>query len=55
LGQYLIATKRFILDHAELPQAYKDKIARLYVSPDEITEQVRLLEEEKLAAQQALG
>jgi hypothetical protein len=55
LGQYLIATKRFILDHAELPQAYKDKIARLYVSPDEITEQVRLLEEEKLAAQQALS
>lgn len=56
LGRYLIATKRFILDHAELPQAYKDKIARLYVSPDEITEQVRILEEEKLAAQQqALG
>ncbi|WP_228724218.1 hypothetical protein [Spirosoma sp. KUDC1026] len=52
LGRYLIATKRFILDHAELPQAYKDKIARLYVSPDEITEQVRILEEEKLAAQQ---
>jgi hypothetical protein len=52
LGSYLIATKRFILDHAELPQAYKDKIARLYVSPEVITEQVRALEEEKLAAQQ---
>ncbi|MCY7358107.1 MAG: hypothetical protein LH609_11730, partial [Rudanella sp.] len=31
LGSYLVDTKRFILDHAELPQAYKDKIARLYV------------------------
>ncbi|GAB3504933.1 hypothetical protein GCM10027341_35940 [Spirosoma knui] len=51
LGQYLIATKRFILDHAELPQAYKDKIARLYVSPEEIVDQVKKLEEEKLAKQ----
>ena len=51
LGKYLIETKRFILDHAELPQAYKDKIARLYVSPEEIVEQVRLLEEQKLEAQ----
>ncbi|AKD55510.1 hypothetical protein [Spirosoma radiotolerans] len=51
LGQYLIHTKRFILDHAELPQAYKDKIARLYVSPEEITEQVRTLEEQKLEMQ----
>ncbi|WP_375443465.1 hypothetical protein [uncultured Fibrella sp.] len=51
LGHYLIETKRFILDHAELPQAYKDKIARLYVSPEEIVEQVKRLEEEKVAAQ----
>ena len=51
LGRYLIETKRFILDHAELPQAYKDKIARLYVSPEEIVEQVKRLEEEKVAAQ----
>ncbi|QJW89157.1 hypothetical protein HNV11_07000 [Spirosoma taeanense] len=53
LGNYIVATKRFILDHAELPQAYKDKIARLYVSPDEIVEQVKKLEEEKLAQQKA--
>lgn len=51
LGRYLIETKRFILDHAELSQAYKDKIARLYVSPEEITEQVKKLEEEKLERQ----
>lgn len=47
LGQYIIATKRFILDHAELPQAYKDKIARLYLSPENIVEQVRKLEEKR--------
>lgn len=48
LGQYLIETKRFILNHAHLPQAYKDKIARLYVSPEEIVDQVKKLEEERL-------
>lgn len=47
LGKYIIATKRFILDHAELPQSYKDKIARLYLSPDVITELVKKLEEKK--------
>ena len=48
MGNYIVATKRFILDHAELPQAYKNKIARLYLSPDVIVEQVRKLEEKKL-------
>jgi len=52
LGKYIIATKRFILDHAELPQAYKDKIARLYLSPDVIVEQIKKLEEKKLEVQQ---
>lgn len=47
MGNYIIATKRFILNHAELPQAYKDKISRLYLSPDVIVEQVRKLEEKK--------
>jgi hypothetical protein len=46
LGHYLVETKRFILDHAHLPQTYKDKIARLYVSPEEIVEQVRKLEQQ---------
>ncbi len=48
MGNYIVATKRFILDHAELPQAYKDKIRRLYLSPDVIVEQVKKLEEKKL-------
>jgi len=47
LGKHLIATKRFILDHAEIPQAYKNKITRLYLSPDVIVELVKKLEEKK--------
>jgi len=49
LGQYIIQTKNFILNHAELPERYKQKIARLYLSPDDIVEQVRLLESQKPA------
>jgi hypothetical protein len=51
MGNYIVATKRFILDHAALPQAYKDKIKRLYLSPDVIVEQVKKLEEKKLQQQ----
>ena len=47
LGNYIVSTKQFILNHADLPQAYKDKIARLYLSPDIILEQVKKLEEKK--------
>ncbi len=47
MGNFIIATKRFILNHAELPQSYKDKIARLYLSPDVIMEKVKELEELK--------
>ncbi len=52
MGNYIVATKRFILNHADLPQAYKDKISRLYLSPDVIVEQVRKLEEKKLQQNQ---
>lgn len=46
MGSYLLATKEFILGHSELPQYYKDKIERLYLSPDDIVELVAGLEEE---------
>ena len=42
LGQKIIATKNFILDHAHLPERYKEKIRRLYLSPEET---VLLIEE----------
>lgn len=44
LGWYILQTKNFILNHAELSEKYKSKIARLYLSPDDIVEQVRILE-----------
>ena len=46
-GKYILATKRFILDHAEIPQEYKNKIRRLYLSPDIIVDLVKKLEEKK--------
>ncbi len=52
MGNYIVATKRFILNHAELPKSYKDKISRLYLSPDIIVEKVRALEQKKLEAAQ---
>ncbi|HSM62574.1 MAG TPA: hypothetical protein VK833_01420 [Gillisia sp.] len=36
MGNYILATKNFILSHAHLSKLYKDRIKRLYLSPDEI-------------------
>lgn len=36
LGEQIIATKNFILNHSQLSDVYKDRIADLYLSPDEI-------------------
>jgi exoribonuclease R len=46
-GKYILSTKRFILDHADIPQEYKNKIKRLYLSPDVIVDLVKKLEEKK--------
>lgn len=53
MGNYLLATKEFILGHTELPQGYKDKIARLYLSPDDIVELVTALEEDEAQEKRA--
>ncbi|MCF2503888.1 hypothetical protein L0663_10900 [Dyadobacter sp. CY107] len=52
LGSYIVKTKHFILNHASLSEKYKNKIARLYLSPDEIMEQVRKLETAQHEARQ---
>jgi hypothetical protein len=36
MGKYILATKDFILNHASLSEAYKNRIKRLYLSPEEI-------------------
>ena len=35
-GKELMATKRYILDQSSLPEGYKDRIRRYYMSPDEL-------------------
>jgi len=36
MGLYILATKDFILNHANLSDVYKNRIKRLYLSPEEI-------------------
>jgi len=43
-ADYIIITKNFILHEANLPQFYKDKIRKLYMSPEEVMEKVEELE-----------
>lgn len=38
---YIQATKNFILNHSDFPDKYKNKIRKLYLSPDEIMEIVK--------------
>jgi hypothetical protein len=47
MSSYILATKDYILSSSELPQKYKDKIAKLYLSPDDIVELVAKMEEKK--------
>jgi len=45
MGDYILATKDFILNHAHLSKVYKDRIRRLYLSPEEILLLVEELKE----------
>ena len=42
---YILSTKDFILNHANLSEVYKDRIRRLYLSPEEILLLVEELKE----------
>lgn len=43
MSDYLLAHKSFVLGHADLPDAYKERIVRLYLSPDDIVELIEEL------------
>ena len=45
MGDYILKTKNFILDNAHLSETYKDRIRRLYISPEEVME---LINENKI-------
>lgn len=38
MKDYILATKNYILNHTELSDRYKEKIKRLYVSPEQVLE-----------------
>ena len=35
LGEKIIKTKNFVLDHVDIPERYKERVKRLYMSPEE--------------------
>lgn len=51
MGQYIIATKNFILNNSDISEVYKARIRRLYLSPEEIMEMVNELEEHEIHAE----
>lgn len=38
MGDYILKTKNFILENADLSEKYKERIRRLYISPEEVME-----------------
>ena len=36
MDDYILKTKNFILNHAEIPEVYKNRMKRYYLSPEEI-------------------
>ncbi|MFD2516771.1 hypothetical protein [Salinimicrobium flavum] len=52
MSDYILATKEFILNHSHLSDTYKERIARLYLSPEEILVLVNKLEEDLEKAEQ---
>lgn len=54
MGNFILATKHFILGHSGLSQRYKNKIARLYLSPDDIVQLVTELEKETLSQREEI-
>jgi len=46
MEDYILKTKDFILNHADITQSYKDRITKYYLSPEEIMELVKQRETE---------
>lgn len=46
MGDYILKTKNFILNHTDLSESYKNRIKRLYLSPEEIVVLVNNLEKD---------
>lgn len=46
--EYIMTTKNFILNHAQLSRKYKNRIRRLYMSPEEIVQMVNELDQQEI-------
>lgn len=51
MAPYILSTKEFILGNSDLSPRYKNKIARLYLSPDDIVELVSEMEKKATSAE----
>lgn len=47
MGEYILRTKNFILDHSDISEVYKNRIRRLYISPEEVMELINEYDIEK--------
>lgn len=54
LAEYILATKNFILNHSALSEKYKNRIKRLYLSPEETLEIVNEIDEKDTTAEKEL-
>jgi len=41
MGSYILMTKNFILENASIPDSYKNRIKKYYLSPEEIMQMVK--------------
>ena len=48
MADYIIKTKKFILENASITEAYKNRIRKFYLSPEEIMEMVKLQQEREI-------
>jgi len=52
MGNYIFATKDFILNHSHLSDSYKKRKVRLYLSPEEILALVNDLEDDVVGVEE---
>lgn len=48
MGDYILKTKNFILNHAKISENYKERIKQLYLSPEEIMHLINEHKEEEV-------
>ncbi len=51
MGDYILKTKNFILENAQLSEKYKERIRQLYISPEEVME---LINKNKIREESAI-